>query len=478
MYDIAIIGAGVIGSGIARELSRYNLKIALIEKSNDVATGTSKANSAIVHAGYDAKYGTNKGKFNVKGNEIYGEICEELNVPFKRIGSYVIGFDEEDMETIQGLYENGVKLGIPNMEIHNQAQVLANEPNLNKEVVGGLYAPTAGIVETWELAIAYAENAIDNGTELFLNHEVIDITKDKDIFEVMIKNRESIKAKSVINAAGVYADKINNMIAKPAFKITPRKGEYYLLDKTSKGLVNHVIFQCPTKMGKGVLVTPTVDGNILLGPTSEDIDDKKDKSTTKPGLDFIREKAIKTTKSIEFREVITTFAGLRAEPDTGDFIIEESNDVKGLVNVAGIKSPGLSSAPAIALEVVEIVRNIFGELKENPEFNPIRRSRVMFNELSKEEQEALIKENPKYGNVICRCETITEAEIIDAIHRSAGGRTLNGIKRRCRPGAGRCQGGFCGPRVVEILSRELSIDPKEVALEEVGSEVLTGVTKH
>jgi glycerol-3-phosphate dehydrogenase len=476
MYDIAIIGAGVIGSGIARELSRYKLNVALIEKSNDVATGTSKANSAIVHAGYDAKFGTNKGKFNVAGNKIYGEICDELNVPFDRIGSYVIGFDDEDMKTLQELYDNGVKLGIEGMEIHNREQVLANEPNINKEVLGGLYAPTAGIVETWELAIAYAENAIDNGTELILNYEVKDINKEKDFF-VLTNGEDEIEAKIVINAAGVFADKINNMVASPYFEINPRKGEYFLLDKTSKGLVNHVIFQCPTKMGKGVLVTPTIDGNILLGPTSEDIDDKTDKATTKHGLDYIRETALKTTRSIEFREVITTFAGLRAEPSTHDFIIEKSPEVDGLINVAGIKSPGLSSAPAIAKEVVTFVDDLMGSLEEDPTFNPNRKARTFFNELSKEEKDALIKEDPKYGHVVCRCETITEAEIVDAINRSAGGRTINGIKRRCRPGAGRCQGGFCGPRVIEILARELDVDPKEIALEELGSEILTGETK-
>lgn len=476
MYDVAIIGAGVIGSGIARELSRYKLNVALIEKSNDVATGTSKANSAIVHAGYDAKFGTNKGKFNVAGNKIYGEVCDELNVPFDRIGSYVIAFDEEEMETLHELYHNGVKLGIEGMEIHDHDKVIANEPNINKEVVGGLYAPSAGIVETWELAIAYAENAIDNGTELILNFEVKDINKEKDFF-VITNGAEEIEAKIVINAAGVFADKINNMVASPYFEINPRKGEYFLLDKTSKGLVNHVIFQCPTKMGKGVLVTPTIDGNILLGPTSEDIDDKTDKATTKHGLDYIRETALKTTRSIEFREVITTFAGLRAEPSTHDFIIEKSPEVEGLINVAGIKSPGLSSAPAISKEVVTFVGDLMGSLEEDPSFNPNRRARIFFNELSKEEKNELIKKDPKYGHVICRCETITEAEIIDAINRSAGGRTINGIKRRCRPGAGRCQGGFCGPRVIEILARELEIDSKEVALEEIGSEILTGETK-
>lgn len=479
MYDIAIIGAGVIGSSIARELSRYNLDIALLEKNNDVAIGTTKANSAIVHAGYDAPADSNKGKFNVRGNELYSKVCDELNVPFKRIGSYVIAFDKEDMKTLEDLYENGIKLGIDDMKILDSKEVKENEPNLSDDVIGALYAPSAGIVEAWELAIAYAENAIDNGVKLVLNYEVDDIVKKDNIFKIYSNENELIESKVVINAAGVYADKIYNMVADSEFEIFPRKGEYYLLDKTSNGLVNHVIFQCPTKKGKGVLVTPTVDENVILGPTSEDLDKnmKDNVSTSKNGLDYIRKQATKTTMEIDFSDVITTFAGLRAEPSTGDFIIEESKQVNNFVNVAGIKSPGLSAAPAIAEYVCELTTELINEVSKNKNFNPIRRKRVKFNELSDSEKNELIKSDKAYGNVICRCETITEAEIVDAIHRSAGGTTVNGIKRRCRPGAGRCQGGFCGPRVLEILSRELSIDPEEILLENKNSKILTGRTK-
>lgn len=478
MYDIAIVGAGVIGCSIARELSRYELNTVILEKNNDVATGTTKANSAIVHAGYDAPADSLKGKFNVRGNEMYSKVCDELNVPFKRIGSYVIAVDNDEMETIKELYENGIKLGINDMKIIDGDEVRRNEPNLNDKIIGALYAPSAGIVETWELAIAYAENAIDNGAELKLNFSVNNIKKENDIFMIS-DGKETVKAKIIINAAGVYADSIYNLIADSHFSIHPRKGQYYLLDKTAKDLVNHVIFQCPTNLGKGVLVTPTVDENILLGPTSEnlDIDSKEDLDTTFKGLSFIREKVLKTTSKVMYKDVITSFAGLRAEPSTGDFIIEESDQVQKFINVAGIKSPGLSSAPAIAEYVVELVGNSLGKIEKNMSFNPIRKKRIKFNELSDIEKNELIKENPQYGNVVCRCESITEAEIVDAIHRNAGGHTVNAIKRRCRPGAGRCQGGFCGPKVLEILSRELNIDLEEVVLENIGSEILTGRTK-
>jgi len=478
MYDIAIVGGGVIGCSIARELSRYNLNIVLIERNSDIATGTTKANSAVIHAGYDAPVGSLKGRFNVRGNKMFSQVCNELNVPFNRIGSYVIAKDEEDMKTIKDLYDNGVKLGINDMEIIDGNEVRKNEPNLNKDIVGALYAPSAGIVESWELAIANAENAMDNGTELKLNFEVKDIEKNNGVFKISSEN-EVIESKMIINAAGVYADKIYNMIADLHFEIHPRKGQYFLLDKVEKDLVNHVIFQCPTKMGKGVLVAPTVDENIILGPTSEDlgIDEKENVATTFEGLDFIREKVALITDKINYRNVITSFAGLRAEPSTDDFIIEESDQVEKFINVAGIKSPGLSSAPAIAEYVVELVENSFGNLEKNLLFNPIRRKRIKFNELSDKEKAELIKKDPQYGNIVCRCETITEAEIVDAIHRNAGGQTVNGIKRRCRPGAGRCQGGFCGPKVLDILARELNIKPEEVVLENIGSEILIGRTK-
>lgn len=476
MYDVAIIGAGVIGTFIARELSRYKLRVVIIEKDNDVSNGTTKANSAIIHAGYDAKVGTNKGKFNVLGNAMFDQVCEELDVPFKRIGSLVIAFDDEEMKTIHSIYENGVKLGVPNMEIIDSKKVKEMEPTLNSDIIGALYAPTAGITSPYELATSLAENAIDNGAMLLLNNKVDHIDKMDHAYKIHT-NDKVIDSRYVINCAGVYADDIYAMVATPNFKITPRRGQYYLLDKSASKIVNKVIFQCPTKLGKGVLVTPTVHENVIIGPNAENLKDKEAIETTKDGLDFVKKSAQKTCKDIPFNKNITTFAGLRAEPSTGDFIIEESKNAKGFINVAGIKSPGLSSAPAIADYVVDIVKRINEGLEEKEDFNPSIRKKIRFVELSDEEKTEIIKKDPRYGRIICRCETISEGEIVDAINRNAGARTVDGVKRRVRPGTGRCQGGFCGPRVMEILARELGLDMKDIVKDDKDSHILTGYTK-
>lgn len=475
MYDVAIIGAGVIGTSIFRELTKYNLKVVILEKEKDVSMGTSKANSAIVHAGYDPKQGTLMAKYNVKGNEMFEDMCKELSVPFKRNGSLIIGFDDEDIKTIKYLYENGNRNGVKGLRILNRNEVLEMEPNLSEEVKGALFAPTGGIVGPFEFTIALAENGVQNGGEIKLNKEVIKIEKDT-IFKIASKDGEVIESRFLINAAGIYADKIHNMICEETFKITPRSGEYFVLDKSQGTIVNHTIFQCPSKMGKGILVTPTVHGNLLVGPDAIDIEDKEDLGTTGEGLNAVREASFKTTKKINFKDSIRNFAGLRAQPSTGDFIVEENNKVKGFIDVAGMKSPGLSSAPAIALDVVEILKNAGCKLEKNPNFNG-RREQIHFMELSSNEKAELIKKNPQYGRIICRCESITEGEIVDAIHRSFGVLSIDGIKRRCRPGMGRCQGGFCGPRVQEIIAREYNISIDDVVLDKSGSYILFGKTK-
>ncbi|QZY55023.1 NAD(P)/FAD-dependent oxidoreductase [Crassaminicella profunda] len=476
MYDVAVIGAGIIGTFITRELSKFNLKTAMIDKDTDIANGTTKANSAIVHAGYDARPSTLKGTLNAKGNAMYGKVCEELDVHFKRIGSLVIASNEEEMESVKDLYERGRKNNIPHMKILSQEEVRAMEPNLNEEIIGALCAPTAGIVSPWELSVALAENAADNGAEIKLETEVLSIEKNEEGYIIYTNNGE-VKAKYIFNCAGVYADKINEMVASRSFTIHPRRGQYNILDKRTGDLVNHVIFQAPTKLGKGVLVAPTVHGNLLVGPDAEDLEDKENTSTTSDRLTFIREKSRKTTMKIPFNGTITSFAGLRAVPSTGDFIIEESKEAKGFINVAGIESPGLSAAPAIAEYAIDILKGITGELKERKDFNPRRKPVIRFMELSDEEKAEAIKKDPRYGRIICRCENITEGEIVDSIHRNAGGRTVDAIKRRVRPGMGRCQGGFCGPRVMEILARELKIDIKEVVKDGKASYILTEETK-
>lgn len=475
MYDIAIIGAGVIGASIFRELMKYDLKVVIIDKENDVSMGTSKANSAIIHAGYDPKEGTLMAKYNVKGNEMFEELCKELSVPFKRNGSLVIGFDEDDMETIKELYDNGNKIGVRGLQILNKDEVLKKEINLSDNVMGALYAPTGGIVGPFEYTIALVENGVENGGEVKLNRQVIGIEK-KENFIINTAEGEVIESRYVINAAGVYADKIHNLVCKETFKVNPIKGEYFVMDKSQGNVVIHTIFQCPSKFGKGILVTPTVHGNLLVGPDAESVDDRDNVATTAENLEFIRNTAMRTTDKINYRESIRNFAGLRANPDCGDFIVEEAKDVKGFIDAAGMKSPGLSSAPAVALDVVEILKNsgLKAGLKKN--FKNTRKQ-INFMELSSEEKAELIKRDSRYGKIICRCESITEGEIIDSIKRSFGKISLDGVKRRCRPGMGRCQGGFCGPRVQEIITRELDVPMEDIVQESDGSYILIGRTK-
>lgn len=475
MYDVAIIGAGVIGASIFRELTKFNLRIVIIEKENDVSMGTSRANSAIIHAGYDPENGTLMAKYNVQGNEMFEDLCKELSVPFRRNGSLIIGFSKEDMDVLKALLENGKKNGVRDLELLDRERVLELEPNISDSVVGALSAPTGGIVGPFEFTTALVENALDNGGEIRLSSEVLKIEKDKT-FKITLSTGEIIETEYVVNAAGLYADKIHNMIGEKAYEIKPRKGQYYVMDRSQGNIVNHTVFQCPSKKGKGVLVTPTVHGNLLVGPSSEDMDDVEDLKTTIDALAEINETSKKTTDKINFREEIRNFAGLRAMSDRSDFIIEESKDVKNFFDVAGIKSPGLSAAPAIALHVVKMLEEAGIILNVNDNFNP-RREQIYFMQLSKEEKDKLIKQDSRYGRIICRCENITEGEIVQSINRTLGATTVDGVKRRCRPGMGRCQGGFCGPRVQEILSRELNKPIEDIVLDREKSFILIGKTK-
>ncbi len=459
-FDVLIIGAGVSGALIARELSRYDIKVAIAERCNDAAMGTTKANSAIVHSGFDAIPGTLKAKLNVEGTRMMPETCRLLNVPFKPIGSLLIAFSDEEMKTVEALFERGQKNGVPGLEIYDRERLLKEEPMINEKAVGALFAPTAGIVCPYELTIAALENAVTNGVEFIRNFEVKSISYDGSEFTV--SNGESeIKSKYVINAAGVYADDIAAMIGDTSFKTIMRKGEYMLCDKSMGKTVSHVIFQCPNSMGKGVLVTPTVDGNLLIGPSAIDIEDKENTNTTASTLASILETAKKSVPSLNTREVITSFAGLRAHLEEDDFVIGPSAANARFINVAGIESPGLSSAPATGTYVADIIVKDCGAA-EKADFNPERKAPVRFRHMSNEERKELVKKNPAYGRIICRCETITEGEILDAIHAPAGARDVDGVKRRTRAGMGRCQGGFCGSKVVEILARELGKELNEI----------------
>ena len=475
MYDVVIIGAGVSGSASARELSRYKVNACVIEKAEDVCSGTSKANSGIVHAGFDAPVGSLMAKLNVKGNEMMEELSKELDFPFKKNGSLVICLSKDDMPKLQELYDRGRKNGVKDLKILSKEDVLKLDPNINEEVSAALYAPTRGIVCPFGLNIALAENATTNGVEFKFNTEAKDIEKIDDGFIIKTNNGD-IKTKYIVNAAGVYADKFHNMVSENKINITARKGEYCLLDKTAGCHVSKTIFSLPGKMGKGVLVSPTTHGNLIVGPTSTDIADKEGLNTTRDGLDTILEKSSMNVKNIPMRQVITSFAGLRAHEDNHEFIIKELEDVKGFIDCAGIESPGLTSAPAIGIMVADILKEKLS-LEKNPDFIGIRRGILDPNTLNIEERNQLIKEQPAYGNIICRCEMITEGEIIDAIRRPLGAKSLDGVKRRTRAGMGRCQAGFCSPKTMEILERELKLSMFDITKCGGKSNIVVGVIK-
>lgn len=459
--DIAVIGAGVIGSLITRELSKYNVKTALLERCNDCAMGATKANSAIVHAGFDAKNGTLKAKMNVRGVELMKKVCAELNVPLKNNGAIVVAFSEDEMRHLDELFERGIKNGVPDLKIVNKDELKELEPNIGDSAVGALVAPTSSIVCPYELTIAGVENAVTNGAEFIRNCEVTGIKSENGEF-VLDTTAGEVTAKYVINAAGVHAGKIAKLIGDGSVEITVRHGDYYLLDKSQGTLAKHTVFQCPTKMGKGVLVSPTVDGNLIVGPSAEDIDDGDDVSTTADGLNRIYTAATKSIPAVSLRNAITSFSGNRAHPSTDDFIIGSSSVNKNFINVAGIESPGLSSAPAIAKAVEQIMLDLTGGMTQKSDFNPIRRAPVRFRNMSTKERAELIAKDKAYGRIVCRCETITEGEIRDAIRAPAGARDVDGVKRRTRAGMGRCQGGFCGSKVVEILAEELGVPMNEI----------------
>lgn len=474
-YDVAVIGGGVIGALISRELSKYDIKTALLERCNDVAMGTTKANSAIVHGGFDAMPGTLKAKLNVKGTEMMPVVCEELHVPYRNNGSLVLAFTDEEMEHIKVLYDRGIKNGVPDLEIIDKEKVKELEPYVSDEVKGALLSNSAGIVCPYELTIAAAEVAVANGVEFIRNCEVKAINKDGGYYKLDTTAGE-IEAEFVINAAGNHSDEVAAMIGDDSIELVPRKGEYYLLDKSFGYLADHTIFQCPNKMGKGVLVTPTVDGNILVGPSATDDKDKDNTDTTPEGLDFVLTKAFKSVPTVNVRGAITSFAGVRAHPVTDDFIIGYSDKSDKFINCAGIESPGLSAAPAIAKYVEELLLEKLSADKKS-DYTMTREAPVRFRHMTKSEREELIKKNSAYGRIICRCETITEGEILDAIHAPAGARDVDGVKRRTRAGMGRCQGGFCGSKVVEILARELGVEMNEITKFGGNSKIIFERTK-
>ena len=475
MYDVIIIGAGVSGSAVARELSRYKIKVGVLEKEEDVCSGTSKANSGIVHAGYDAAEGSLMAKLNVRGNEMMEALARDLDIPFKRTGSLVICLREGDRSQLQALYERGGRNGVPGLRILEREELKDMEPNISDEACAALYAPTAGIICPFELNIAMAENAAMNGVEFRFNTEVQDLKPTEKGWEIHT-SQGVCETRYVVNAAGVYADVFHNIVSKNKIHITPRRGDYCLLDKSAGSHVGRTIFALPGKYGKGVLITPTVHGNVLVGPTAVDIEDKEGTNTTKEGLDEIIKKAGMNIKNLPMKQVITSFAGLRAHEDGHEFLIGEVEDARGFIDCAGIESPGLTSSPAIGEMVGNLLRDKMN-LEEKEDFISIRKGVLNPDTLDREQRNLLIQEKPEYGNIVCRCEMITEGEIIDAIQRPLGARSLDGVKKRTRVGMGRCQAGFCLPKTMEILARELHIPISEVTKSGGDSGIIRGRNK-
>lgn len=475
MYDVIIIGAGVTGCAVARYLSRYQGSALVLERAEDVCCGTSKANSAIIHAGFDAAHGSLMAKMNVQGNRMVPGLAKELDFPFRMNGSLVVCMSEEDMPRLLALYENGVKNGVEGLEIVDAQRLHELEPNVSKNAVAALWAPTGGIVCPFNMTIALAENANANGVDFRFNTKVTGFTRGEEGWTVHTEQGD-FRTRYVVNAAGVYADVLHNMVSARKLHITPRRGDYCLLDRQVGGFVSHTVFQLPGKLGKGVLVSPTVHGNIIVGPTAIDIEDRDGTNTTAAGLEELISKAGISVDNLPIRQTITSFAGLRAHEDHHEFVIGEAEDAPGFVDCAGIESPGLTSAPAIGLTVAELLREKLG-LREKEDFIATRKGLLDPKSLTWDAYQALIRENPAYGQIICRCEQVTEGEIIDAIRRPLGARSLDGVKRRTRAGMGRCQAGFCSPRVMEILARELGVSQAEITKCGGASRLIVGVNK-
>ena len=469
-YDAVVIGGGVIGSAIIRYLSLYNMKTLLVEKEEDISSGTTKANSGIVHAGYDPEPGTLKAKLNAKGAKMIKEESGKLHFDYKVNGAMVVSFSPNDDYKIDELFERGIKNGVEDMEIISGDEARRLEPNLSENITKCLYLKSSAIVCPFSLTQALSENAYENGAEFKFNTKVETIERIEDGYRIKTDNGLIITSNAVINAAGVYGDTINNMVSEKKLHITPRRGSYMLFDNETQGMFNSTIFQLPSSKGKGVLVTPTVHGNLMIGPNSVDIPDKDDTSTTAFDLDYISKEALRTSPSIPFRKVITSFSGLRAHEDSGDFIVGEVEDAPGFFNATGIESPGLSSSLSIGEMVARMVADRLGiEKKENPILE--RKAAPRPKEMSIDERNELIKSNPSYGRIVCRCEEISEGEIIDAITRPLGARSLDGVKRRVRAGMGRCQGGFCSPKVMELIEKYASIPFDEITKNSKGSNI-------
>ena len=475
MYDVVIVGAGVIGGMLARQLSRYNLSVCMLEKENDVAMGATKANSGIVHGGYDPEPGTLKAKLNAEGVQKLYDVADQIHAPYRKNGSFVCAFGTAEEEaTVRELYDRGLENGIPGLEILTGDEARRLEPALSSAASLVLHVTNAGIVCPYELTVAAIGNAMDNGAELKVNFAVASIEKTGDGFTVTAENGAQVSGKYLVNCAGAYSDRVARMVGDDSFTIIPRAGEYMLLDKNEGSRVSHTIFQVPSKDGKGILVTPTVDGNLLTGPTASVVEAPSCTETTPEGLATVSRLAAKSVPSVNFRQVITSFTGVRSSEKSGDFIIAPSAAAEGMLNVAAIDSPGLTCCVAIADYAIEILAKMGLALTEKADFVPTRENPHAFREMSDEEKDAFIKKNPAYGKIVCRCETVSEGEIRQAIRQNPPARDIDGVKRRTRSGMGRCQGGFCMPYVMKLLSEENGEPMENITKCGEGSAQLTG----
>lgn len=477
-YDYIIIGAGVVGTAIARELMKYDVHALMLEKENDVCNHASLANSAIVHSGHDPKPGTLKAKLNVEGNRLYEELEDVLDIPLLKNGALMVATSEQENASLEKIHEQALENGVKNVSLLAREDALEREPNLNPKVTMALDLPTTKVTYPWEVTLANAENAIDNGLEFQKSTEVTNIEKSDGIFTVTTDSGTLYKTKSIINAAGAFTGRIAAMVEKNTdYEITPRRGEYFVIDRHAEGFVNHTLYPTPSDLGKGVLIVPQVHGETLIGPNSVFQDDPENIDNTKSGLSYVRKQATRLSDKIPFNKVIRTFTGVRASSTHEDFYIKESSEVEGFIHVAGIDSPGLTAAPAIGRYVVEDILNAKDTMKPNKAFNPRRKGIKLFHQMSEVEKKEAFRYDPRHGNLICKCEKVTEADVVHAINRSVPGDTVKGIKKRSRAGAGLCQGGYCEHNVIHLIASETNKPVTDVEYYDEGSYILKSETK-
>ena len=471
--DILIVGAGITGTALARELSRYSTDVLVVDRGADIAEGATKANSGIVHAGYDAVPGTLKARFNVQGASLFPDLCKALSVPYKKCGAFVIGFDGKDLETLEALLQRGLRNGVKKLRLLTREEALALEPSLNPDISGALDVPESAIVSPYELAYALADDAALNGVSFRFNRTISAVEKTEEGWVVHTEEGEAITCRTFVNCSGASGAALHNSISDLPLQMTHRRGQYYLLDRAPELPFSRTVFQCPSVMGKGVLVSPTVHGNLLLGPNAEDISDPLDTATTAAGLSEVLEKARRTWPALSVRTNITNFSGIRAHLLTDDFLVGPVSGAPGAFEAIGIESPGLSSAPAIGLFLSAMIAESLS-LPKKQDLVPLPLRPVPFHDMTDAQRAAAVRENPEYGNIVCRCECVTEAEVRQAIRRPVGARTIDGVKRRTRAGMGRCQGGFCSPRVAQIISEETGVPLRDITKDGGNSYLLSG----